>query len=162
MVFPYLKSHQAQPHLILYPVWSPYLSQCKDSKKDICCQEPESMNRPLSAESWGWRGWSKLGAVGPRGLYILIFTREAPTTSAIPGRLSPWESGQGAVTVNKYSGALGGSREPEKPLAPSKIHRTLAAPGLEGGRLPPLRPSCSLQASLCSHPPVRVHPSHES
>ena len=73
LAFPYLRSHHVHPYLMLYPTWSPYLSRCKEGKKDICWQEPESINRSLSAESRGWRGWSKLEVVGPRGpVYIDI------------------------------------------------------------------------------------------
>lgn len=36
-------------------------------------------------------------------LCVLTFTGEVPAASGIPGRLSPWESGQGVVSVNKYS-----------------------------------------------------------
>lgn len=101
------------------------------------------------------------GSCRPRWAVQVDTTREAPPHQGIPGRLSPvgvWAR----YSEQIQRGALGGSREPEKPWrgSPRSTER-LAAPGLEGGRLPP--PDPLLSAGLPAlPPPVRVHPSRES
>ena len=89
------------PHIISDVVT--YLSWWKDSKKDICWQDPESINRSLSAESLGMEGVVQTGSC--RLPWTFVYWHS-------PGKLLLHQEFQEGchlgvwarrVTVNKYS-----------------------------------------------------------
>lgn len=120
-----LRSHRAHPPPYIVSHVVTCLSWGKDSKKDMCWQSLEIVNRSLSAESLRMRGGVQTKLRARMDQCVLTFTSAAPAVSGIPRRMSPWESGRGGVS-EQIQCVL--SQEPEcrkNPSGASKSHGML-------------------------------------
>lgn len=152
-----LRSHRAHPPPYIVSHVVTCLSWGKDSKKDMCWQSLEIVNRSLSAESLRMRGGvqTKLRA----RMDQCVLTSAAPAVSGIPRRMSPWESGRGGVSEQIQCVLL---EEPEcwkNPWEASKCHGMLNTNRL-GHRqaIVSLRLTALCKASLVLLPSVGAHP----